>query len=77
MSQTLVFVRANALRDVLRYARELALQLDAESNAADPNLVEVKLVRALEVLERDLPEDMRTEWKHGAVSSAWPVGSAS
>jgi hypothetical protein len=55
MSQPTVVVPSLALRNLLRLARELALQLDADRNADDDALLEVRLLRAVEAVERHPP----------------------
>jgi hypothetical protein len=62
MTNAIVTVREHALRDLLRLARELALQLDADLGS-DAEFVEVQLLRAVEAVEAELDEDHRPNWR--------------
>lgn len=62
MTDPVLVVRERAMRDLLRLARELALQLDADTGD-DPELVEVQLLRAVEKVEAELDEDKRPSWR--------------
>ena len=55
MSHSALAVPTRALCDLLHLARELALQMDADSNSDDEALLEVRLLRAVELVERHLP----------------------
>jgi hypothetical protein len=57
-----VFVGERVLRDLLRLARELALQLDADT-CEDGEYVEVQLLRAVEAVEAELAKDERPAWR--------------
>src|SRR5512138_2693979 len=61
MTNPNVIVREHALRDLLRLARELALQLDGDLGE-DSEFVEVQLLRAVEAVESELDEDNRPNW---------------
>jgi hypothetical protein len=62
MTQPIVIVQEHALRDLLRLARELALQLDGDMGE-DSELIEVQLLRAVEAVESELDEDHRPNWR--------------
>jgi len=62
MSDSVIAVHARPLRDLLRLARELALQLDADT-ADDADFVEVQLLRAVKAVEAELAEDERPSWR--------------
>lgn len=62
MSDSMLVLRARPLRDLLRLARELALQLDADT-ADDGEFVEVQLLRAVEAVESELAEGERPTWR--------------
>jgi hypothetical protein len=57
-----VCVSARRLRDLVRLAREVALQLDADS-CDDGEYVEVQLLRAVEAVEAELAKDERPAWR--------------
>lgn len=59
MLQNFVLVRTSRLRNLLRLARDLALQLDMSFEGKDESLVEVQLLHTVEALEHELPEDVR------------------
>jgi hypothetical protein len=62
MSQEFVLVRKHNIRDLLRLARYLALELDAGSLSKDQALTEVQLLHVVEALERELAEEMCSDW---------------
>lgn len=58
MLQNFVLVRTSRLRDLLRLARDLALQLDMSIESKDEALVEVQLLHTVDALENELPDDV-------------------
>lgn len=72
MDESFVLVRTNRLRNLLRLARDLALELDASAGGSDESLVEVQLLHTVEALERELPDDVRSEWRISRLHSDWP-----
>jgi hypothetical protein len=63
MSQEFVLVRKHNIRDLLRLARYLALELDAGSGPKDQSLTEVQLLHVVEALERELAEEVCSDWR--------------
>lgn len=72
MVENFVLVRTNRLRNLLRLARDLALELDATVGSTDEGLVEVQLLHTVEALERELPDDVRSEWCASPAQRDWP-----
>lgn len=72
MVESFILVRTNRLRNLLRLARDLALELDASVGARDESLVEVQLLHTVEALESELPDDVRSEWRVSRVQNDWP-----
>ncbi|MGE5787007.1 MAG: hypothetical protein ACM3ZE_20610, partial [Myxococcales bacterium] len=72
MVENFILVRTNRLRNLLRLARDLALELDATVGSKDEGLVEVQLLHTVEALERELPDDVRSEWRVSPAHRGWP-----
>ena len=69
MLQNFVLVRTSRLRDLLRLARDLALQLDMSIESKDEALVEVQLLHSVEALENELPDDVRSGYEAESTKS--------